>query len=318
MKIRVHDYEEPKFFRGAVENCYSVTRMYSSKELEVGQIHNGCRIVLAEFGEARYQIRGETYQVQAGDVMVIGPVEFYRCQITKAPYQRYSLLVDPAYLETFLMDEDLRKIFVTPGVKQFEKHMKHLDPASYERLRELLIRLKREAEITDAFQIQMQHLLLTELAVFLFRETKQEQCYGVITAADARMRDVRAYIDMHFRERIGLEDLGKQFYLHPSTISKEFKRYCGCNVNRYINSVRVCEAARLLEQGEDRIFQVGVQSGFESENTFLRQFGRVMGMSPLRYRKAVKQWASLAREPWTDSSATARSEIRKEEYELQT
>lgn len=318
MKIRVHDYEEPEFFRGEVENGYSVTQMYSSKELTAGRIHNSCRIILVESGEANYQIRGETYRVQAGDVMVIGPVEFYRCRITKTPYQRYSLLVEPAYLESFLMDENLRRIFATPGVKQFEKHMKRLDVESYERMRELFARLKGEAEITGAFRAQMQRLLLTELAVFLFRETKQERCYGIITAADARMRDVRAYIDMHFRERIGLEDLGKQFYLHPSTISKEFKRYCGCNVNRYINSVRVCEAARLLEHGEDRIFQVGVQSGFESENTFLRQFGRVMGMSPLQYRKAVKKWESLSREPRTDISAAAWPEIRKEVYELQT
>ena len=77
----------------------------------------------------------------------------------------------------------------------------------------------------------MKRLLLTELAVLLFRETKWERRYGVITAADARMRDVKAYIDMNFRGKLG------------------------------------------LEEGEDRVFQVGTKSGFESETTFLRQCG---------------------------------------------
>ena len=90
------------------------------------------------------------------------------------------------------------------------------------------------------------------------------------------------------------------------------KRYCGCNVNRYINTVRVCEAVRLLEEGEDLVFQVGTKSGFESENTFLRQFGRIMGMSPLQYRKAAKRWTG---QPGRISSPAL--EERKEEYELQ-
>lgn len=317
MKIRVHDYEEPKFFRETVDDCYSVTRTYSPQELTAGRIHNDCRIILVESGEATYQIRGETYLVQAGDVMVIGSVEFYQCRIVTPPYQRYSLQVNPVFLESVLMDEDLRRVFVTPGRKPFEQYMKHLDLSTYERLRELMERLKREAEFSGAFQAQMQRLILTELAVILFRKMKRERRYGMIAATDARMRDVRAYIDLHFREKIGLETLGKQFYLHPSTISKEFKRYCGCNVNRYINSVRVCEAVRLLEQGKERIFQVGVRCGFESENTFLRQFGRVMGMSPLQYRKAVKKWDCQSREIAMDPAGTIWTEAGKEAYELQ-
>ena len=116
----------------------------------------------------------------------------------------------------------------------------------------------------------MKRLLLTELAVLLFRETKWERRYGVITAADARMRDVKAYIDMNFRGKLG------------------------------------------LEEGEDRVFQVGTKSGFESENTFLRQFGRIMGMSPLQYRKAAKRCTG---QPGRISSPAL--EERKEEYELQ-
>lgn len=118
MRIKVHDYEEPKFFRGSAEDCYRVSRICSLEKLTVGQIHNACRIVLVESGQAYYQIRGETYVAEERDVLVIGPVEYYRCQITKPPYQRYSLLVDPACLENFLVDEDLLRVFATPGRKQ--------------------------------------------------------------------------------------------------------------------------------------------------------------------------------------------------------
>ena len=33
MRIKVHDYEEPKFFRGAAEDCYRVSRICSLEKL---------------------------------------------------------------------------------------------------------------------------------------------------------------------------------------------------------------------------------------------------------------------------------------------
>ena len=66
MRIRVHDYEEPEYFRGKVENGYRVSTVCGLEKLAVGQIHNECRLVLVQSGQASYQIRGETYVAKEG------------------------------------------------------------------------------------------------------------------------------------------------------------------------------------------------------------------------------------------------------------
>lgn len=291
MEIRVNDYEEPEQIVDFDRERYSVSRTCGYERLSMSHIHNTCEVLLVEAGKASYDIGGRTYRVEAGDILVIGAMEFYQSKIEEPPYQRCGLMVSPAYLKSFLIEEDLQAVFATPEPGHFNARLKNADRRAFRRMEELMDRLRYERETDFPFSSQMCQVILTELAVILFRLSGSERQYGEITAADARMRDVRTYIDTHFRDKLSLDSLSGRFYLHPSTISKEFKRYCGYNVNRYINTVRVCEAANLLEFGSDSVARVGALCGYDSENTFLRQFRMVMSMSPLQYRKAARAWA---------------------------
>ena len=142
----------------------------------------------------------------------------------------------------------------------------------------------------------MQRGILTQTAVLLFRTFRMERNPEASTAADKAMREIKEYIDTHFQERLTLKTLSSRFYLHPTTISKEFRRCCGHNLNKYINTVRICRAASLLETGTDSVAEIAVKCGYESENTFLRQFRCIMEMSPLQYRKSVSVWMGKMRE----------------------
>lgn len=290
MKLRVNDYEESELFSENIGERYSLFRIRGYDTLPINRIHDSCKVILAESGAALYRIGGKRYQVEAGDILVVGAMEVHENQVIQSPYQCYGLLIHPVYLKSILT-EDLQKVFETPEPECFCGKMKAVHSSVFLRLTELLIRLHKETQSHGTYRSQMQRVLITELAVLLFRIMERERTYGEITAANARMRDVRAYIDIHFREDIGLASLSSSFYLHPSTISKEFKRYCGYNINRYINVVRICEAVRLLQETSISVEEVGKKSGFDSENTFLRQFRAIMSISPLQYRKIAAIWS---------------------------
>jgi len=90
--------------------------------------------------------------------------------------------------------------------------------------------------------------------------------------------------------------LSQLFYLHPATISREFNKYFGKNLIKYINTVRVCEAANLLENTNESVTGISVACGYDSVNTFLRQFKAVMETTPLQYRRARQEWNEKRRE----------------------
>ena len=296
MQIRVNDYEELEHFRAICEDCYNVSRTCGYDRLRMSHIHNTCEILLVETGEADYYISGKKYHVAPYDILVIGAMEYHRSVITNPPYQRYGLTVKPAYLKGMIPDKDMQKIFSTPSPESFVRNYKRVDPKTFEKLVCLLQDLAEEERGTKEFRTQMQRGILTQTAVLLFRTFRMERNPEASTAADKAMREIKEYIDTHFQERLTLKTLSSRFYLHPPTISKEFRRCCGHNLNKYINTVRICRAASLLETGTDSVAEIAVKCGYESENTFLRQFRSIMEMSPLQYRKSVSVWMGKMRE----------------------
>ena len=84
------------------------------------------------------------------------------------------------------------------------------------------------------------------------------------------MLEIKEYIDVHFNEELNLNMLGEKFFLHPTTISKDFTKYCGYNLNKYINTVRVCEAASLLENNSDSVAVIAERCGYDVLNNIFK------------------------------------------------
>ena len=99
------------------------------------------------------------------------------------------------------------------------------------------------------------------------------------------MNEIKAYIDLHYHEELSLSKLSKQFFLQPNTISKNFRKIWGKNINYYINSVRITNAVRILDTENISITELSERVGYDNVNTFLRQFKEKMDVSPLQYKK---------------------------------
>lgn len=95
-----------------------------------------------------------------------------------------------------------------------------------------------------------------------------------------QMYDIKEYIDQHYIEDLNLNGLSEQFYLHPVTISKEFSRCIGQPLTKYINRVRVCEGARLLENTQESVTSIASQCGYDSVNTFCVNLKQLWKQAP--------------------------------------
>ena len=287
MDIKINDYYEPDHFRAICEDNYNVSRTCEYEKNEMHHIHNSNEVLLVEDGAADYYISGKKYHVEPGDILVIGAMEHHLRRIDRLPFSRYGFTVKPDYVRGIIPDRDLQRAFSTPSPEKFVIHYKHVDPEVFSQVIYLLCCLKEEENLHKPFRSLIQRTVITQIAVILFRVFQIQRGEAGDTPTNIRMQEVKEYVDSHFDEELNLQVLGELFFLHPSTISREFNRYFGYNLNKYINRVRVCEAAGLLESNSDSIAVIAQKCGYDSVNTFLRQFRSIMDISPLQYRKSI-------------------------------
>lgn len=106
-------------------------------------------------------------------------------------------------------------------------------------------------------------------------------------AGKRSLQDVKEYIDMHFSERITLDDLTGRFFINKYYLTRIFKEQFGLSVNNYILQQRITHAKHLLRFSELSIEEIGIRCGIQDPNYFSRIFKKVEGITPGEYRK---QW----------------------------
>lgn len=296
MEIKINDYWEPDHFRALSEDNYNISRTCEYRKNEMHHIHTASEILLVEEGAAEYYICGKKYLVEKGDILVIGGQEHHRRRILELPFLRYGLSVRPSFYESLNLGEDLKKVFQTPLPQAFQEHYKNVDQEIFWHIVELLKELYGEQAIHKSLRSVLERAVLTQIAVLMFRAFGLERRERELSEMNSRMIDVKEYIDVHFRENIDLPLLSRLFYLHPATISREFHKYFGKNVTAYIHLVRICEAANLLENTNESVTSISISCGYDSINTFLRQFKATMETTPLQYRKSIQEWHEKRRE----------------------
>lgn len=106
--------------------------------------------------------------------------------------------------------------------------------------------------------------------------------YRLLSSSDY-LPGVIDYIESHLCEELSVDELCSRFYIHPVTLSRNFKRYTGQSVYKYILSKRIALAKRLL--CEYRVSDVYKLCGFNNIANFERIFRNETGYTPYKYKK---------------------------------
>jgi YesN/AraC family two-component response regulator len=110
-------------------------------------------------------------------------------------------------------------------------------------------------------------------------------------AADQHIRtpvdEVILYIESNQRFDLMLAEAAALVHLNPSYFCKLFKQQKGVTFTDYMTSVRMREAARLLEHTALRITEIADRLGFADAAYFSNTFKKETGTSPSEYRKRL-------------------------------
>lgn len=134
--------------------------------------------------------------------------------------------------------------------------------------------------------------LVTELLVHLYRHYVVE----LLTKEDSirrkkiqeRLNQVLVYIDFHYGEPIGNQELADMVYLSKDRFEHFFRENMGMPPLQYINQLRLKKALGLMQQENLTITDIAQMVGFNDYNHFGRQFRKFYGCTPNEMKRKQK------------------------------
>ena len=97
--------------------------------------------------------------------------------------------------------------------------------------------------------------------------------------------NILEYIEDNINDKISISDIVSKFFYNRFYVMKLFKREIGVSINTYINYLRIYNSTKLIKYGNYSVRRIGMMCGFFSIEYFSETFKKVMGVSPLKYKK---------------------------------
>ncbi len=101
------------------------------------------------------------------------------------------------------------------------------------------------------------------------------------------VKRVLLYIQTHYTEKIYVADLAAEANMNEQYFCRFFKKAIGKTPVEYLNEYRIKKAMKLLLSSHIQITEIGMECGFNNLGNFMKEFRRITGTTPLRYRKKI-------------------------------
>lgn len=100
------------------------------------------------------------------------------------------------------------------------------------------------------------------------------------------VRRARQYIETHFADpTITLELVAKTLQVSPVYLSRMIKQELGMSFVSLVTNMKMKKAIQLLNSTDLPIVEIAEQVGYDTQHYFSTAFKKVMGVSPIKYRK---------------------------------
>ncbi|WP_437297977.1 AraC family transcriptional regulator [Sorangium sp. So ce426] len=237
------------------------------------ELHRGFSVSYVREGSFSYRVRGETFELVAGSVLVGHPGDEYTCSHEHVVGDEcLSFQLAPALVEAL---GDGAGAFRAGGLPPVPELMV---------LGELA---QAAAEGRSDIGVDEVGVLLAARFVEVASGRKRRP---PDTGARDRRRAVEAalWLDEHAHEPIDLEGAAREAGLSPFHFLRVFGKVVGVTPHQYLVRARLRRAARLLADGARSITDIALDVGFGDLSNFVRTFRRAAGVSPRGFRKAAR------------------------------
>ncbi|NLS03408.1 helix-turn-helix transcriptional regulator [Rhizobium sp. P32RR-XVIII] len=105
---------------------------------------------------------------------------------------------------------------------------------------------------------------------------------------NVRLRRVLAYIEEHLTEEITVSDLASIACLSVFHFTRAFAASVGTPPHSYVSGRRLERAKKLLTIGQMSLSEIAFDCQYSSQSSFTRAFRRATGLTPAKFKQAVR------------------------------
>jgi len=280
---------------GVQDRHYHLRRIRSTQVME-DHYHDFFQICYVLRGEIEHYHADKTVSLGRGDAFIIPPGLTHRLVFVGDESEVYSLSFDENVFGPGFSQSGAYKFLATlqeKAVATREQPIKRrviLDSEQRQNVQALLECLMREQETNYLREMTSAPSLISAILYTLsqsyYQQPQNEAEFHEMTAYTNALTRCAEYIDQHYREHITLEVLVKQFAMSRSTFCTLFPQFTGFSLKQYISRKRILEAEALIRSHPElSISEVAAMVGYEETSTFYRNFIRVAGVSPSKYKE---------------------------------
>jgi len=252
--------------------------------------HSFDELVIILKGTAMHMIDEQHFPVKAGDVFVISQnhehqyVDMHGLALANILFDAGALMMEqwdiralPGFHALFSLEPAFRT------QHNFKSRLQLSDP-QLNKANELIHDLTMESEQRSPGYRVMAKGLFMQLAVSLSRAYSSEPTEESLDLL--RIGDAIAHIEMHYAEKITLDELAVKSHLSQRHFCRVFQECIGRSPIDHLMHVRCQKAAELLKGTDRTITDITFDCGFSDSNYFTRCFKKTMGMTPKQYRES--------------------------------
>ncbi|MEC0211313.1 response regulator [Paenibacillus ehimensis] len=141
----------------------------------------------------------------------------------------------------------------------------------------LLTSLDRTVRLEDG--LERLNGMLLEWSVRYQEQTKPQSRSG--------FEEIEDYIGRHYAEDITLQSIAERCNMSESYFSRLFKKQVGTSFVDYLTALRMRRAKELLTNPRLKIYEVGLQAGYQDSRYFSQIFRKYTGETPTEFRKRL-------------------------------
>jgi YesN/AraC family two-component response regulator len=112
---------------------------------------------------------------------------------------------------------------------------------------------------------------------------------GITTSQPVKLINVINHIENNLSTRLNLDILSEKAGLSKYHFCRIFKNHIGVSPMKFLMSMRIAKAKKLLKREDANVSKVASSLGFNDLSSFTVQFRKITGTTPIKFRKSQEK-----------------------------